>query len=270
MPPQELAGGANTRGGHGYYDSSNKLVTFPEFVDPGRESFLSDETEEEEDEKGGRQSENEQCHDFTSSHFPREPFETSPEPYSVQSSLSESCLKKAKKPPARVTALQHRNGIHGHPQAQVGDFFGGAESQGTFTSAAPTPDSQKRVLLRPQSVQDDGGQEERREGEGEGGGGEEVPQREGEFSHQRTLGGLESRSVWPGSPGRMDGWRDLEVEEEGGEHHPIGDEFQCSEGLPRPEDADTGGAGGLEENRKTENNLVEEEEQEEEEEEEEG
>ena len=84
----------------------------------------------------------------------RDPFETSPEPHSLHSSISENYLKRAKMPLSRVRAEQrHRiqNAERFHRHFPINGQFESAdhETQGTFTSAAPTPDSQKKVLLRP-------------------------------------------------------------------------------------------------------------------------
>ena len=108
-------------------------------------------------------------------------FETSPEPRSLHSSISESYLKRAKMPLTRLRALQrHRvrntEGFH-FPNLEGADH----ETQGTFTSAAPTPDSQQQVLLRPHITgMEDGEKAEENNGEEEANDGEEEEANDGE------------------------------------------------------------------------------------------
>ena len=98
----------------------------------------------------------------------RDLLETSPEPRSLHSSISESYLKRGKMPLSRVRAEQRyriQNAERFHRHFPINGHFEGAdhETQGTFTSAAPTPDSQQRVLLRarhPKEGEADGGEQE--------------------------------------------------------------------------------------------------------------
>ena len=90
----------------------------------------------------------------------KDQFETSPEPRSLHSSVSESYLKRAKMPLSRVRALQ-RHRIRNTEGFHFSNLEGADhETQGTFTSAAPTPDSQKRVLLRPHITGEEEAKEE--------------------------------------------------------------------------------------------------------------
>lgn len=126
-------------------------------------------------------------------------FETSPEPRSLHSSISESYLKRAKMPLTRLRALQrHRvrntEGFH-FPNLEGADH----ETQGTFTSAAPTPDSQQQVLLRPHKTGTENGEEEEEnnrekeanDGEEEANDGEEEHEEEGDFNSQELPGSCE-------------------------------------------------------------------------------
>lgn len=126
-------------------------------------------------------------------------FETSPEPRSLHSSISESYLKRAKMPLTRLRALQrHRvrntEGFH-FPNLEGADH----ETQGTFTSAAPTPDSQQQVLLRPhitgmedgEKEEENNGEEEANDGEEEANDGEEEHEEEGDFNSQELPGSCE-------------------------------------------------------------------------------
>ena len=97
----------------------------------------------------------------------KDQFETSPEPRSLHSSVSENYLKRAKMPLSRVRALQ-RHRIRNTEGFHFSNLEGADhETQGTFTSAAPTPDSQQRVLLRPHITGEEEAEEEEKDREEE-------------------------------------------------------------------------------------------------------
>ena len=133
----------------------------------------------------------------------KDQFETSPEPRSLHSSISESYLKRAKMPLTRVRALQrHRvrntEGFY-FPNLEGADH----ETQGTFTSAAPTPDSQQQVLLRPhitgmeeeanngEEEEENDGEEVAIDGDKEANHGEEEHEEQGDFKSQELPGSCE-------------------------------------------------------------------------------
>ena len=138
------------------------------------QEYISDDESQEEEEENVSESEDSIVEDIPRDQFetslasesdeeygqdvPREQFETSPEPRSVHSSISDQYLKRSKMPPARAKASQ-RYRTH-HPP--LSEYFENAETQGTFTSAAPTPDNLKQVLLRPQLEADTGGEQDER------------------------------------------------------------------------------------------------------------
>ena len=121
----------------------------------------------------------------------KDQFETSPEPRSLHSSVSENYLKRAKMPLSRVRALQ-RHRIRNTEGFHFSNLEGADhETQGTFTSAAPTPDSQQRVLLRPHITGEEEAEEEekdREEGakEGKVNNGEEEHEEQGDLKSQTS------------------------------------------------------------------------------------
>ena len=132
-----------------------------ERADESEDSLDLDLDSEESDEENQEQKRPEKTR--------KDQFETSPEPRSLHSSVSESYLKRAKMPLSRVRALQ-RHRIRNTEGFHFSNLEGADhETQGTFTSAAPTPDSQQRVLLRPLIT----GEEEANDGEEEANDGEE-------------------------------------------------------------------------------------------------
>ena len=121
----------------------------------------------------------------------KDQFETSPEPHSLHSSVSENYLKRAKMPLSRVRALQ-RHRIRNTEGFHFSNLEGADhETQGTFTSAAPTPDSQQRVLLRPHITGEEeaeGEEKDREEGakEGKVNNGEEEHEEQGDLKSQTS------------------------------------------------------------------------------------
>ena len=128
------------------------------------ESYMSEESESQE-ESGGEEDDESVYRDqgvggVGHTHVPnrtgqvRDQFETSPEPHSLQSSITENIIirsknflkqQHARSRPSR--SQRHRNRLNiSHPLVQV-RYYDDPETQGTFTSAPSTPASQQRVLV---------------------------------------------------------------------------------------------------------------------------
>lgn len=104
--------------------------------------YSEEEEEEESEESGGEEYPQEVV-------VPeREQFETTPEPHSLHSSISESFPRRLRPPQSQAKASQrHRHAERSH--LSVVKHFEEAETLGTVTSAAPTPASQRKVQVKP-------------------------------------------------------------------------------------------------------------------------
>lgn len=131
------------------------------------ESYMSEESEsqdeseeeEEEEDKGAMYQSQEgggvgHAHIQNRMRHVKDHFETSPEPHSLQSSVTENIMKRpknilrqqqARSRPTRSQRHRNRQNVP-HPLVQA-RYYDDPETQGTFTSAPPTPVSQQRVLV---------------------------------------------------------------------------------------------------------------------------
>jgi len=148
----------------------------------------------------------------------RDLLETSPEPRSLHSSISESYLKRGKMPLSRVRAEQRyriQNAERFHRHFPINGHFEGAdhETQGTFTSAAPTPDSQQRVLLRPRHSKEE--EADGREQEEEADGREQDEEADGREQEKEADGREQEEEADGGEQEEEADGREQENEEQG-------------------------------------------------------
>ena len=132
----------------------------PQTQDLGMESYLSEGSQEEQSDSEGEHAKERPIHtEATYMPIPheRDQVESTPEPSSPRSSTGNHPKRALKEPLPRAKPSQKHRPREKH-SLPVAQHYEDAETQGKFTSAAPTPDSQQRLPTHDQTSEDLGAQ----------------------------------------------------------------------------------------------------------------